>query len=65
MKVITCFRLNKIKKDDRHELKFGIRLITNLSNSKSGIYLITDDAVNKIINIVKNKPINKFYNVEF
>lgn len=60
---------SKIKKNNRHKLKFGIRLIADLSNKKSGIYLITDDAVNQIIDIVKNKTIDKsldkFYNVEF
>ena len=61
----SSYDFHEIKKEERHKLKFGIKLITNLSNGKSGVYLITDDAVNQIINIVKNKTINKFYNVEF
>ena len=55
---------------DKLEGKFGIKLIKTFNGkSSNGVDLITDDAVNEVIDIIKkkpnDKPLDKFYNVEF
>lgn len=55
---------------DKLEGKFGIKLIKSFHGKKSnGVHLITEDAINKALDIIKKKPsdepLDKFYNIEF